>query len=313
MTIPEFITQMNASLIDLEHSLRCDEEDEHHANIMILGLPRSGTTLLAQTLFHTLDVACTNNLVARFWQTPLVGMSLSESVLGRQRLPSFSSSFGRTEVVTDPHEFSWFWQRHLLFDTLAGTYDYGSVRHRINWRELKRDLVGMNCVADRPLVHKPLEFAGYFIDDFVRMLPCSVFVHIERDPAEVARSIAHGRLARAGNIDTWWSSYPREYPELATRQFADQIGGQVHYLSEMYKTALDRIPEPRLVRTTYQDLCADPMTLVERVSTSAKSTAGHDIAVIGRAGPFTPSRPKSLPDAIERRMSQALRNWGLDQ
>src|SRR5581483_9026315 len=74
----DFLTGLNKQLIPLESELLDMNVTEEFSNIFILGLPRSGTTLLSQIIFNNLDLACTNNLIARFWDAPLCGTHLSK-------------------------------------------------------------------------------------------------------------------------------------------------------------------------------------------------------------------------------------------
>jgi ABC-type oligopeptide transport system ATPase subunit len=47
-----------------------------HAHEFIVGLPRSGTTLLSQLLAYSLDAGYTTNFAARFWLAPVHGLRL---------------------------------------------------------------------------------------------------------------------------------------------------------------------------------------------------------------------------------------------
>src|SRR5438105_462788 len=66
--------------------------------IYLVGLPRSGTTLLSQLVSRQLEVGYINNLVARFWLRPSVGVRLSNALLGGHRRDAIelASTFGVT-------------------------------------------------------------------------------------------------------------------------------------------------------------------------------------------------------------------------
>ena len=83
--------------------------------VYIVGVPRSGTTLLSQMLCGYLPVGYINNLIARFWLKPSVGIRLSKTVLGEEarRHITLRSTHGTTEGASSPHEFGYFW-RHWL-------------------------------------------------------------------------------------------------------------------------------------------------------------------------------------------------------
>ena len=75
-----FLIKMNRSLKCLEKDIS-DNSDNNIRNIYIFGLPRSGTTLVYQIFTHCLNVAWPTNLMARFWETPVIGMRISK-ILG---------------------------------------------------------------------------------------------------------------------------------------------------------------------------------------------------------------------------------------
>ena len=66
-----------ARLADLENELTLNAKEEY-CNIFILGLPRSGTTLLSQIIYAGTNCLCVNNLMARFTDAPLVGAMVSK-------------------------------------------------------------------------------------------------------------------------------------------------------------------------------------------------------------------------------------------
>ena len=107
MDSQKFLQKFSLSLDTLESELESGE-DEVYSNIFVMGLPRSGSTLLTQILYNNTDLYCTNNLIARFWDTPLVGTQLSKLTIPKVALSEYETFYGRTFVIDQPHEFSRF-------------------------------------------------------------------------------------------------------------------------------------------------------------------------------------------------------------
>src|SRR5688572_19796215 len=75
---------------------------ETYPTLHVVGVPRSGTTLLYQVVSSGLEIGFVNHLVAAFWLAPVYGLRLSRK-LGLDRwASSFESAFGRTPDVGEP-------------------------------------------------------------------------------------------------------------------------------------------------------------------------------------------------------------------
>ena len=296
----EFIRRFRESIASLETDLE-QETEENHSNVLVLGLPRSGTTLLTQLLHSCTNLYCTNNFIARFWEAPLVGAYLSKLTIGSLESSSFESFYGRTTDISEPHEFSWFW--HGLLDVAdVANYDPQAVAERIDWERVRSKLINLNAVLRGGLVHKPLELVGYHSSHFSRILNKAIFLFIERDPLEMAYSIAEARQRNNKDMQSWWGSYPpaRIYNEMKCEPWALQIVKQIRYFKQMYAEQLSALPSESLVKTSYQELCKDPVGLLSKVKQGALELGG-EILITCDPEPFAPrnkQRDSSLYDSL---------------
>ena len=89
--------------------------------LLVTGCPRSGTTLMLQSLQSSARCAVVDHLAAALWRRPDVGVLLSQHVaaLAGPFSPSFHSKYGMTENWREPHEFSYFWRDALDADPHA--------------------------------------------------------------------------------------------------------------------------------------------------------------------------------------------------
>ena len=91
-----------------------DNSKTEYFPIFIIGAPRSGTTLIYQSLISALDVGYPSNLIARFWENPLFGYALQNDIYpdSYNFISSFESIHGYSKnSALEPHEFGYFWSR----------------------------------------------------------------------------------------------------------------------------------------------------------------------------------------------------------
>jgi hypothetical protein len=231
--------------------------------IFVVGLPRSGTTLCAQLLAACLDVGYISNLAARFWLAPAFGVRLSRLVLGDRRDHGFTSDYGKSNSPTGVHEFAYFWQRLLGIETLDDLLRFGRP-NTVDWAAGATAVRRLVDAAAAPVLFKT-NYAAQFLADFAAWMPQPLFVHVERDPADVALSILAARRAYYGRDDAWWGTHPPEYHDLAGLPVAEQVAGQVTGLRRAYALAAGDV-DPRLcVTIDYAAMCADPGGFLDTV------------------------------------------------
>ena len=107
-----FFNELNQTLSSLQIPFNSKVEVDALPVIYIIGAPRSGTTLVYQLICKCFSVGYINNLAARFWLRPSIGVHLTKSLfnedLGRKHI-TFQSELGRTNGAANPHEFGYFW------------------------------------------------------------------------------------------------------------------------------------------------------------------------------------------------------------
>lgn len=258
--------------------------------IYVVGLPRSGTTLLSQLISRYLPVGYINNLIARFWLNPVVGIRLSQAVIGpdiRQRI-ELSSTHGVTADPWGPHEFGYFWRHWLQLDE--------SPTHKLPANILSRiDRQGLRLVLDRmagafgaPIVFKNI-ICGLQAELLSELRPNSLFVLIERDPKAVAASLLRSRTERYGDASVWWSLKPSTYAEICSIESPEgQIERQIvdgarDFHQELAKSGV------KSIRLTYEGLCSDPVKCLQTVG-NAMASLGCPMSLLGFPPPLTASR-----------------------
>ena len=113
----------------------------------IVGLPRSGSTLLQQILISRYSVGYVSNIVGKFWGNPVVGSILHNSLCENEYFSNFYSEYGNTKGPFEPCEFGWFWKRALDIDLVSE-----SIGPKVNWDYINETLQKMSSVFKQPLI-----------------------------------------------------------------------------------------------------------------------------------------------------------------
>jgi hypothetical protein len=275
--------------------------------IYIIGAPRSGTTLMSQLLSRHLPVGYIDNIVARFWLRPSVGIRLSDVVLGRERRHtiSFSSRHGSTSGAAGPHEFGYFWRHWLKLDRAS--------THRLSANELASlDTAGLRHALRQEILAEfelPTVFknvvCGFQAGWLSRVHRPSIFVHVTRSLAATVASILQSRLERYGSYDAWWSLKPSNYSTLAAiADSAAQVAGQVRACRREFDVELSTSGVTTL-EVDYDTLCRQPGEVLRRVCECA-AALGHAMSPIDVPAPFSPSQGPTLPAELQARVHAAL-------
>jgi len=158
------------------------------SSAQIVGLPRSGTTVLYQLLARTGTVGYPSNVMAFFHRNPWVGAMLQERLAANGPTLSLNSVAGRTPEPLDPHEFGYFWRRVCGHSSNSLSQD----RDPLPPGQLQRELDLVAAVFERTVVYKnflALAHATTMRHDMDRML----FISVERDRLDAAASLLHVR------------------------------------------------------------------------------------------------------------------------
>jgi len=150
--------------------------------LFICGTPRSGTTILCQSLTYCADVGYIDNLIARFATNPALGVLLSQA-MDLPKVFTGKSDFGRTDTLSEPHEFGLGWT-HLL---PPGGIEQPPEGTKLDPEALPQ-LEQLARSFAKPVVFKSFAYL-WFIDEIVRALPNSCWLHVTRDISKTAKSL----------------------------------------------------------------------------------------------------------------------------
>lgn len=298
----ELLGTLNAALASAEDEAYLDLP-ETYPTLHVVGVPRSGTTLLYQVVAAGLEIGYVNNLVAAFWRAPVLGMRLSRK-LGLDRFePSFDSEFGRTRGVGEPHEFGYFWNHHFRYPGLYALPE--GHEETIEWSWLRTVLVNMAHWNRGPVAFKPM-LLTWHLERIAREMPLSCFVWIRRDLHATALSLLEMRRSLFGSEEAWASLRPHGPDWQAGEPAWRQVAAQVVELDRTLEAAAAALGPDTVLELGYEDLCADPQGALERIR-ALVGRKGFDLSLrdLGVSS-FEPRRRDPLEEEFGERVDQAL-------
>jgi hypothetical protein len=254
----DFLWELNKAVEGLEQKISFDVPSP--PSIFIIGVPRSGTTLVSQILSACADVGYVNNLMARFWMAPAVGASLSLHVLNR-RVFTGSSTFGQTRYAEEPHEFGQFWRTVLNYEDMVQK----SSDKDISWENLATTLNRVASVYEKPVVYKVFQLYWH-LAVFHKYLPSAKWIWIRRDPVENALSLLQMRKEKTGDFNTWFSARPMGAEKYDHKPAWVQVAAQVKLIEDWIEKQLAGIPAENSFQISLDDLCSNPIQTTKNLA-----------------------------------------------
>lgn len=266
-----FLRELNDFLNDPED---ISAQEINFPIIFFFGVPRCGKTFFSQLMNHYFDLGYPDNIIARFWRAPYYGISLSQLFKSTFNEDSdFSSDFGKTKNLFDPHDFAYFWHDHL--NKSSHPYDFIGAKSTINFEKLNSKLALFVNTFKKPCLFKGVN-PSYHITEFYENIPNIHFIYIERDLIDCAVSLARARVKNYNDINHWYGQTPspQVYHELKQKKWSEQIAGQLKWLVDHYQKELKNIPSEFYSRVNYREFCQSPATCFESIKNKINTKSG---------------------------------------
>ena len=245
-----------------ERRLRAaDHEPGPTPCVLVVGGPRSGTTLVYQLLAQHLHVSYTSNWTGAFPRSPISAGKLRPRWV-REPKASTRNFFGSVAGPGGPNDAFAVWDRW-----------FGEVRGKPgplspeSAAEVLAFVSAWNAAFGRPLLNKNNRNA-LAITSLAEALPGATFVVVERDPVYVAQSLLEARAMVQGDARHGWGLLCEEADPASAEGPVEAVCNQVRAFQREIGRQADALDPARLVRVAYKAFCRDPLPVLHAVATA---------------------------------------------
>lgn len=251
--------------IDRRIAKRNSKGQNDFSSVYIIGLPRSGSTILYQVVTNMLNVKYIDNLSAFFYKNLQIGFYLSHLFFKSKPHNCFKSEEGETYKcgLHAPSESGEFWYRFLPRD--PHFIDEGIVDQN-DIAKIKMNFDAIKKRYSSPLVIKNLN-AGLRLRLIKEIDNDAKFIYLKRNKVEVAMSILKARTKRYGSSNSWFSLKPPNYAQLKELNYIEQIVGQINSIEYQIENDLSLFHKSNILEIEYLDLCNDTKKTIDKIKT----------------------------------------------
>ncbi|MCK4524842.1 MAG: sulfotransferase [Candidatus Andersenbacteria bacterium] len=230
----------------------------------ILGLPRTGTTLIYQYVAHRLNIAYFTNGVGKHSKFPSL-VTLLQKKMHSPYASNFESNYGRVRGSMAPREAGGFWCRFFNIDNYE---KYEEISNRkIN--TIKKTIFKIqNIFNDAPFVNKNVKHI-LRLSALAKIFPNSYFIIVWRDPIDIGLSLLKWR--KNNGINKWFSVKPKNYENLKDIHYLDQIADQVYELDKKLRTDIAKLNKKRIFNIQYKEFCENPELATDFILKNTKN------------------------------------------
>lgn len=220
-----------------------------HSNFVILiAPPRSGSTLLYQSLIHATDLGYLSNVGNALYKLPAISTAfMTSKSFGRKS--DFVSNLGFSNGIFGPSEGQLFWEKwtaSYLQENAHSSEAFNSPELDYFERVLAYLESNGKTLCSGYVGH--VLYRKKLSDRF----PNAIFVRLKRDKIDHAMSIF--RILEAGELD-WFSVFPKECQGVKFDSNLEKAAHQVFWIN---KRMNHEITAGRDIVIRYEDLCENP-------------------------------------------------------
>jgi len=241
--------------------------------IFIIGLPRTGSTLLNQIMASTFNVGYISNLIAKFYCDPVMGILLQKTLESKKTF-DFSQAgknVATTNSIYDVNEFGYFWRRHLHINSIIDMLLYYKSFDEKREKELANNIQRIGNAFELNSIMKA-NFALYTNTNAIEKLK-PIWILIERNVDDIIESLINVRKKKFGNLNHIWGMVaPDKYYSVNEFDYLSKGGKrsvdiQVEKLLEFYKNEIENKDKYKnVLKIGYSDLCKFPNTVLNSIN-----------------------------------------------
>ncbi|MBC3757750.1 sulfotransferase [Hyunsoonleella sp. SJ7] len=250
--------------------------------ILIIGCPRSGSTVMLQWLASLGLFSYPSNLIARFYKNPYIGIRVQQSILEfdplnqmgfHQTEINFKSSLGKTMGALSPSEFWYYWYEYFKFGENTQKLSKSQLK-KVDGERFLKELYAFEYLTGKPLVMKGM-LLNWNIPYLYQLNSNFLFINLTREPTLNAQSLLLAREKFFNNRNKWYSFKPQEYSTLKHEDPITQVAGQVVYTQNAVDVGLSELPKKNVLHVQYEDFCSNPAVFLHNLIRKYNDLSGE--------------------------------------
>ncbi|MCA9034979.1 MAG: sulfotransferase [Planctomycetaceae bacterium] len=272
--------------------------------LLLVGAPRSGTTLAYQVLSRYLDVSYFSNLTSFFPRSPISGSQMF-GWLARQHRADFDNFYGQTAGLSGPNDGFAIWNQWLGDDRFAPRTDLSSDE----LRSMCQFFDTWTATFGKPFLNKNNRNTSC-LDQLCLAIPNARCIVIRRNPVLVAQSLIKAREQVQGDKNVGWGLKAHENAASEDRlAYVDDVCDQIVQIEQELDEQLSRIPSDRVVEVTYEGFCENPIAALREIVSQIPQVRLREDLIEAELKPFRVSSVISLTSDEHRRVLRRLEHY----
>jgi len=259
--ITQFVKPLDYCLKPIERSLLAHDYESNFPLLLIVGPPRSGTSLVHQVLASCLDVGYFTNFNAMFRRSPLSAAKFFQKRFEPGAITG-ENLYGNTSGFSGVNDAFHIWNRYLGIER----YDAMSSLDSSTAREMCQFFKAWTSITTKPLLNKNNRNLAC-TTLLAELLPKALFIGVRRNPLYVAQSLLQARQWVQGNRKTGWG-----LNSIDASTLEGEIGDieavclQVAANEKLFDRQKEAVGSSRWTDVSYEAFCEAPQSVVRKVS-----------------------------------------------
>ena len=228
--------------------------------VFIIGAPRSGSTLLYQSMASYFDFGYFNNFHHKKYFSPSLS-EMNKRTLKHNYNSNFKSSYGNVDGEYSPSENWDFWYRFFRKNP-----QYVQINEINKWdlRRFKSAINSFLYVTKKHLLIKNLPCVTR-IQPIINAFPRAYWIVIHRNILDNALSIAKMRIELNKDINEWYSVQPKGYEEFCESNYQEQIFKQIELINKTIISDLS-LNKNHVSLIKYEEFCNTPKIILDKLN-----------------------------------------------
>jgi hypothetical protein len=269
--------------------------------LLVVGAPRSGTTLVYQTLARYLDVSYFSNLTSFFPRSAIAGTRMFGWLAGKPSA-DFHNFYGQTAGLNGPNHGFTIWNQWLGEDRYVPRTDLSTDE----MKAMQKFFAAWSITFQKPLLNKNNRNTAC-LDQLSRALPSAVFIVVRRNPLLVAQSSINARAQVQGDKTVGWGLHANSQSDAGDAlAYVDDVCDQILQIEQELDEQLAHIPADRIVEITYEGFCESPADAIAAIAAAVPGVRVHTELVQHELKPFQASSGVSLTAEEQQRLMKRL-------